>query len=172
MAKRKLERRERIAVVAGAVIVSIAILTPLMKSYWNVYKKSETNLVAARGRLEEVKLWRQQIEAERSGREAVDGRIKARGPRFNLYTFASNGVRKRGLESKAQIENKRSIATGGRLSEVQITLTSITMAEFVELLHDLYASDNLIILRKLDYLKVSRTGKGLDCRLSFLAPTA
>lgn len=171
MAKRKLQPRERIAVIAGGIIVLFIILyTPLDKA-WSAYEKSQTNLVAAKKRLADVKQWRTEIDAEREGHQAIDARIKARGPRFNLYTFASNGIRKHGLESKAQIENKRSIATGGRLSEVQITLTSVTMEEFVELLHDLYAANNLIILRKLDYLKVSRTGKGLDCRVSFLAPT-
>jgi hypothetical protein len=44
------------------------------------------------------------------------------------------------------------------------------MKELVNLLHKIYSSDNLIVLQKLDHLRATRDGKGLEFSATFTAP--
>lgn len=168
----KLNRRERIVVIGGVLLLFLLLAGTVGRNYWDTYQQSEVNLRNAQERLEAVKLWRQEIEAERVEQEAVEDRVRARGQRFNLYTFASNSLREHGLEERARIENKRSLASASdKLSEIEVTLNGVTMEELVNWLHEVYASRNLIVMRELDELTISRRGNGLDVRMSLLAPT-
>lgn len=165
----KLSPKEKIAIGAGAVVL-FALFAYKGSDYWDTYKNSQRRVAAARSNLERAKQWSREIQAERTTQKAIENQID---PRFNLYTFASNNLRNRGLSTRAQIQNTRSLASASdRLAEVKITLNGVSMEELVNFLYDLYSSENLIILKQMDYLRVSRSGKGLDCSMAFLAPTA
>lgn len=169
MAKTRLKKREKVLLAVGAAVIGLLALTPIVRNLQAEYDRSVRQLEQARASLREAKEWRATIEAERSGQNAILDQIQRRGPTFELYTFTNRLIRELKLDDRAKLQSKRQ-AAGGNLDGVEIVLTSVTLPEFVDLLHRIYASDNLIILQRLDHLRAARNGAGLDCQLTLIAP--
>ncbi len=170
MATRKLQRKERMAIAAGVMILIALVVTPLMRDLSRRHARSEVLLREAAGRLEDTLALRQRIELEREGHNVVAKRVQSRGPRFNLYTFADTCLREYKLEGRARLEIKGKLSSGRSLDGVEVELKGINMEELTNFLHRLYDNDNLITLQGLRYLRPARDGKGLDCEMTFITP--
>ena len=54
----------------------------------------------------------------------------------------------------------------------QLKLNGVTLKELVDLLHKIYASNDLVVMYRLEYLRAAGEDKGLDCSVVFLTPKA
>ncbi len=170
MAKTKLKKREWTFIVIGVSVVALAILVPFARKAQAAHKKSEAQLTQAQNRVRDAQELRMIIEAERSGQEAIQGRLEARPANFSLYSFANRCLRENGLEGRAELSTGNSRVP--TLESTDLELIGVSMEELVNFLHQLLANDNLIVVQKLDYLRPARDGKGLDCEMALLAPRA
>ena len=108
--------------------------------------------------------------------EELMERIRARQPRFDLSGFMSKALRDTKLDERAELQSlrpsERLLEHADNLSMVELKLRGICLADIVDLLHRIYASKNLIVLHKLDFIRPNTGGTGLDCSITFIAPKA
>lgn len=168
MAKPNLQKREWVAILIGVVVLTAIGVTPLIQKAAKAYDRSSRQVVQARARLDEVRQLRVAIEDERSGQRQIEERLAARAPGFNLWNFTNQCLRKTEIETMANVVRKR---ISGKIDGVQMTLKGVRMSELIDLLHLVYDSNNLIVVQKLDHLRPSRSGTGLDCQITFMTPS-
>ena len=168
MTKPNLQKREWVAIVVGVVVLTGIVMTPLIQRAARAYDRSSRQVVQARVRLVEVRQWRIAIEEERSGQRQIEARLAARAAGFSLWNFTNQCLRKNEIETMANLVRKR---ISGKIDGVQMTLKGVRMAELIDLLHLVYDSNNLIVVQKLDHLRPSRSGIGLDCQITLMSPS-
>lgn len=169
MAKIQLKRRERIVIIGGVLLLAMVALMPMYNDFSRRYKNSKNQVHQAVLRLEHVRELRGALELERSGHQALVDRIKRRSGSFDLYSYTNRSLRDLKLQDRASLEDRKMLS-GGSLFGVQLNLRGVSMDEFVNLLHRLYSSNNLIVVQRLNHLRPARDGKGLDCQITFIAP--
>ncbi len=164
----KLRKRERVVIAIGVVTLTLLAVSKPISGTLDTYSKSAGQLLQAQDRLLTAQLYRAEVEMDRRGGEAIVSKIGAREPQFSLYTFVTRSVSAAKLQDRHQLVTAS--AAGSRFERVQLTLTGVSMKELVNLLHKIYSSDNLIVLQKLDHLRATRDGKGLEFSATFTAP--
>lgn len=170
MARRILQKRERLAIIGGACILLLLGLTPAARNLAQKYARTETQVTHAERRLGQVHDLRAAIEADRVGHSAIQQRLLARDPQFDLYSFMDTNLRKHDLKSRATLQSKGGLYSGRKLDDVELTLKGLSMEELVGFLHSVHESDNLIVLQNLKFLRPARGAKGLECQTTFIAP--
>ena len=170
MARRVLRKRERLGIAVAAVVVLFLALTPMMRNLSREYERSEKQLAQAQERLRLVQNLRTLVEEERVGVDAIQKRILARDPQFDLYSFTDQCLRDLDLKGRAELQSKGGSYSGRKQDGVQLLIKGVSTEEFVNLLHSVYAGNNLIVVQRLLYLRPARDGMGLDCQVTFVTP--
>jgi hypothetical protein len=152
-------------IFGGIALVVIAGGYPLGKRVSAQYQMAENRVRSATNQLQEVRLWRMEIEHDRSGEDTLNAWIDQRGRNFQLYSFVSDKLRRAHLEDRYNVRN---VSLGDSLQGVDLTVNGIELKELVELLHGIYQGKNLIVVQDL-VITVGRNG-GLDCRMTLIAP--
>lgn len=135
------------------------------------YQLSAKNVVEARNRLKTIRAVEASVVSERSGQEAFRKLVAARRRGFDLFVFLQE-LSKADLKGRVDLRNQSTAASGGNFSEVSLTMNGVSIDELVDFLHKVYASNNLIAIPRVEYIKLARDEKGLDCRLTFVSPRA
>jgi type II secretory pathway component PulM len=170
MTKPTLSAREKKVVVAAvACMIGIVVYFSGIKLRQNLHT-SQIQLEAAQQRLSEVRTLRAAIVSERSGHQAIQELIHARGMRFDLYSFANQCIRQHALQDRAELHSTGSGSAKVDLSAVRIQLRNVSMKELTDFLYTLYDGENLIAMQQLTALRPSANNQGLDCDISFIAP--
>lgn len=173
MAKRTVSKRERIIIViAIATSLGLFVFIPMGQSFAREYKTTLRQATGAVDTLNEIRLMRQMVIDERSGRRIIMDRVQAREPNFDLYSFISATLRRLSMHNNARIQSQGNRFSGGDLDFVQLNLTNVSMRQIIDLLHRFDSSGNLIVLQRLGHLRPMRDGKGLECEVVFMAPKA
>ena len=172
MAKVKLGKREKTTVLIGLLLVVLVAGLQLGRKPWREYQRAEAALKTARAGLEKAEQWRSEIEAMRSERESVGRFLQGRGPRFDLYAFISGILAQQGLlERGATLKETKSTSNPLlNMSELEVSLTGVTMEELVNVLHAVYAPNNLVLVQKVGKIAPAKDLKGLDCTLTVVTP--
>ncbi len=170
MSKPKLQKREKAVLAIGAALLVIALGYHLGQKPLAEYEQSQLEVQRARTRLEEARLWREEVTIERAGQEELQRRIKARGRRFDLLTYVQGALDAAKLQDRSSLDSRRSVIAPRDLAQVELALRGVSLEELVGLLHRIYAGENLVVLYKLTHIRPERDGKGLICKITFLAP--
>lgn len=170
MARRKLQRRERIGIAMAVAVVAFAGVVPLVRNASEKHARAAAQVEQARQRLEQVRSLRAGVEGERARHRLIEERIVRRPPQFDLYSFTDTCLRDLNLKSRAKLSSKGGPYGAKNQDEIEMTLEGISREELVTLLHRIYASDNLIALQRLNHLRNARDGKGLECQMTLISP--
>ncbi|HEO69698.1 MAG TPA: hypothetical protein ENN80_00425 [Candidatus Hydrogenedentes bacterium] len=177
MAKRDLDKQSRVAVVfAAAAMALVAFMGVFVYAGpYKDYLNSAQTLERLKTQETEALLVRVDEEQNQLELEEIAQRIEAREPRFDLKGFMSRVLRDAELAERSELQNlKPSERLMGEyadnLSIVQLKLHGVSLSELVDLLHDIYASKNLVVMHKLDGLRTDPNVRGLDFNATFLAP--
>lgn len=135
-----------------------------------MYKRSKAQLTLVQTNLQQAEKIAETIQAARKGREAVDKLIAVRGASYNLYTAIYRAVQSVGMTDRAVITSIPKEMTGA--SAVRLTLNGVSMEELVDLLYGIQSADKLVVLHEVTHLQPSKDGKGLECNLVLVTPTA
>jgi hypothetical protein len=131
---------------------------------------SESNLQTAQENFNAAQLFRETIISEREGQKVIRTKLKARSRSFDLYNFSNKCITDFKLQNRATLQSVGLSSRDKAFDGVQITLKGISLEELVNLLHTMYDSDNLIMMKKMNYLRPTRDKKGLECSLEMLSP--
>ena len=170
MSKLNLKKREWTFIIVGVLVVSLAVVIPVVRRAKSAYEKSTAQVRQAENRLHDARDLRLLIEAERSGRKAIRERLAQRPGNFSLYSFANRCLLELDLKQRAKLNTEN--ARGSHLESAKLRLEGVSMEELVNFLHRLYDNNNLIVVQKLDHLRPARDGQGLDCYMTLMAPRA
>ncbi len=165
MAKFQMQKRERIAMVAGGIILLALLLFKMSETPIEQYKQSKTSLQNARMRLDEVRLWRTEILASRADQEEIEKRLKLRGKQ-DFFSAVNSAVRKVELTDRAKVTN----SPRAKVTEVQLDLNGVSLKEVIDVVHEIHKSDSLAVLKDMQYLRSTRDNKGLDCKITLSSP--
>ena len=105
--------------------------------------------------------------SERSGQEAFKKLVSARRRGFDLYVYLRE-LAKNDFKDRFELKQPTP-APGAAFSEVTLTMRGVSIDELVNFLHKVYASSNLIAVPGVEYVRLARDNKGLECRLTFVS---
>jgi Tfp pilus assembly protein PilN len=171
--KLNLQPREKTVVGLGAAAVALMAVWWASQGPYQAYQASWTQLDAAKSRLLEAKVRVAEIEqARRKEKEVLDA-LAEQGPTFDLWTHVDRVIKEMNLGSRSDMRSRRGVtAADQNMTAIELSLTGLSTRELVDLLHRIYNNDYVIILDRLDHLKPSQAGKGLDCRMVLVSPRA
>ncbi|MFP6584868.1 MAG: hypothetical protein VCD00_20205 [Candidatus Hydrogenedentota bacterium] len=162
-------REKRLVSVMFVVMIAIAVI-PVYRNITSRHATSVEQLAQADSRLESARVLQDAIINAREGQRVIQEKLRARPRNFDLYNFAQQSVRRVNLNGRADLQSKDLASKEGAFGGVQITLRNVSMKEIIDLMHGLYASNNLILMQRLTYLKPSPDGKGLECAVVMISP--
>lgn len=168
MEKRSLTPRERILIVC-ALLILVGITVPLARGLAEKYRDARQELQRATDRLDQARLIRETVIEERHDQQIIQELIASRSPGFDLYSYTNETMLTQNIQHLGTLQSQGSMS-GGSLDAVRLTLRGVNMKQLLNLLHTLYASDNLIAMQRLRYLRPSGNAKGLDCEITLVAP--
>jgi type II secretory pathway component PulM len=167
---RTLEKREKIVLTAGAVIVLVMLGFWLTKGPLRQYEQSKIQVAQATQRLAQAQVMAEEIRNARRDRESVQKLVQARGPSYNLWTTVNRAVQTVHIADRAQTDSVPNF--GGDATAVKLSLREVSMRELVELMHHIHATDNLVVLHQVSRLRPASGGKGLECEMILITPRA
>lgn len=169
MAKMALQKRERVLLIGGTILVVLVAAYIFGKGPWEKYKASAATLAEARDRVKQVARMRDAVIEARQSEEVIQARLKERGG-FDLYTAIKDALRNaKLLDRGAELQTKKA-ATSDKFSAVQLNLEGVSMEELVGLLYAIYSANDLVVLRDLQKLTPAEDRKGLACQMTFISP--
>lgn len=168
MAKRKFQRREWAVLVIGLLMIVMIGSKPVGR-FMRDHKNSAGLVTRAQINLQLAQDLSLAIESDRSGQEALLSVISRRSPSFDLHTFTIKCLKDLELYPRATVESASRRDTRGA-DAIGLTLKGVSMDELRKFLHQIYSSNNLIVLMQLGSLEPAADGKGLDVRIDFISP--
>jgi hypothetical protein len=166
-----MQRRERFFLTAGVLAAVLIVLWRVSLGPLDTYRNSAQKRDAAQLRLEQARLWHEEIDTAQKKVEAIRQKIIAQGATFDLWTHIDSVVKLMALGPRADIRSRRGVSSPtDKVSAVELQLNGVNLQELVDLVHKIYDNDFIIILDRVDHIKPAQTGNGLDCRMVFLAP--
>jgi len=163
----QLEKRERIVVAGGAAAAVLIVGDYLISGPLEAYQQSRTRVIAAQQALTQAQTMHRQVVESRSDREAVEQLLAVREG-SNLFSTVTRAIQTVNLTDRAEMQSQPRLMANAQA--VQISLTGVSMTELVDLLHELF-SDNLVVLHQLTHLRPAQSGQGLDCAFVLIQPS-
>lgn len=167
MAQRTLTLRERALILGAAIVFVSIIVVPIARGFARDYREVKMELRNAGTRLEQARSLREAVLAERAAQRIIAQRVSAQGRQFNLYDYTNATLTRLDLRDRMRLEKRLGTE---RIDSVDVTLTNVSLKEFVDFLHALNESGQLVALRSLSYLRPAQGNKGLDCSMTLTAP--
>lgn len=170
--KKKPQYGVSISIIAGALVVFMCIFIPSgpMKKYNQV----RAEVIDLQSQLQMVVQAKKAEETRLRSQEDLMVRLRERKAEFDLWSFLNTVLTETALKERAILENYKPRSDKKEALEfvtmVQMTVSAVSLEELVDALHKIYASNNLIILYRLEYLRPANDNKGLDCKIIFLSP--
>lgn len=165
----QLNRSEQIGVVLSAVAVMATIFMGMytFAGPRRAYTKSQAEVTGLVDQLNSFRSLKQQEEQRLARQETLMKVLAARPAGFNLFSFVDETIGKlelRGFANTTNAPRGRGDAKVDKLALVQLELKGVGLKQILDVLHALYASNNLIAVQRMDRLAPSQsTGNGLDC---------
>jgi hypothetical protein len=176
MPKVTMQKREKMVVVVGAAVVAIIIGQWLFsdRGPLSAYRQSVRQVEAARRRLLEAQLIRDEALDRQQSSQALDAVLNERGA-FRLYSHIDQALQAQNLKggaegSRATLETQNTAVRSASFEAVKLQLEGVSMDELIELLVRIYSGNNLVVLDRLDELRPTDSGQGLRCSMVFVAP--
>jgi len=171
--KVSLKKREKLLLTVACIVLVGVVGSQLLEGPLKKHEQSKTDLQNARLRLEEVRNWDLEIQAQRANEEAIRQLTKGRSSNFNLVTFLNLTTGKTGLQDRAELESRsrRNFSIPEGLDVAELTLRGVSIDELISFLHEVYAGGHLVAVYKMDQMKpMSDPAQGLECQLTFVSP--
>jgi type II secretory pathway component PulM len=171
MAAPKIQPRERMVLIIGGVAVAAMALWWAFDGPYQAYVTSGNQLVEARQRLMDAQIKQAEVIKSENRRKEILATLGQGG--FDLWSQIDKAAKDLNLGSRCAIRTGRALSTRGDSStSVEVTLTGVSNQELVDLLHRVYDTGSVVVMSQLNHLKPSIDKKGLDCRMTLVAPRA
>lgn len=170
MNRLQLDRSEQI----GVVLCSIAVIALIFLGLYvysgprRQYQRARTELSGVVDQLGTMKALKASEEDRLEHQKKLMDLLKARPADFSLFAFTDKVIADLGLRTHATASNVmrgRGEAKDASLETTSLSLKGVGLKQILDVLHTLYASNNLIVVQRMDRLAPSQGGQGLDCEL-------
>lgn len=165
---RKLEKRDRVVLTVGGIMVAVILAYLGVTGPLQEYENSKALVVQARQRLMQAQTIAREVQSVQQHRDSIAKLIAVRGPSYNLFTTINRAVQIANCSDRATTSSLPAEVSSA--SAVKLTLTGVSMEELVNVLYEIYSKDSLVVLHRLDHLRPALDGKGLQCDLVFITP--
>jgi hypothetical protein len=160
------------SMIAVALVLFMAAYIPT--GPYKQYKKARDHVKSLKADLEEannaLKMEEMRIESQKV---IMDG-IKSRKPNFDMWTLMNGILTEMKVKERASLEPykppKSDKAKQEDYAMLQLRLQGLSLTELVDLLYRIYASNNLIVVYRVEFLRPTPNGVGLECNIVFLTP--
>ena len=158
-----------------ALLAVVGMVLFILFYPYDAYKKSLGKLNDAKARLTELTLGKNDELQRLKTQEELTEQLKKRKPDFSLFSYLNSVLTEKGIQERAALQeikprNDKKNTLGTDVAAMQLSLKGVSMKELVDLLYTIYASDNLIVMDRLDTLKASSDNRGIDCVIVLLTP--
>jgi len=172
MAKVKLQPRERMVLALGAIGVVLIGGYGISQGPYQAYVRSNDQVAQARERLTLAQIAQASVQRERDKQKELAAKLPEAG-KLNLWTEVDKAVKDLKLGKRCSMRSNRGMSSQKQeSSSVEVTLNGVSTRELVDLVHRVYDTGYFVYLSQLMYLRPSNDQKGLDCRMTFVAPQA
>ncbi len=156
----RLNRREKIGLVAAAAVVAVVGLTELVVSPLVAYvNRIDRSLTAGTASLAEMHLLKQQYEGLRTQSEAMQTHLARRPKGFTLFSFLDRTAGQTRLKDRIAYMKPSAEPvkdTPYRLSRVEMKIQAVGLAQLVEFLHRVETAPEAVTIKR---LSIAQTGK-------------
>ncbi|MDZ4859484.1 MAG: type II secretion system protein GspM [Candidatus Hydrogenedentes bacterium] len=171
MAASRLQPRERNVLILGAFAVGAMVVWWAFDGPYQAYLNSGIQLSEARQRLMDAQIKQAEVVKTENRRKEILATL-GQGS-FDLWSQVDKAAKDLKLGVRCAIRTGRGMtAQGDNSTSVEVTLTNVSNQELVDLLHRVYDTGSVVVLSQLNHLKPSVDKKGLDCRMTLVAPRA
>ena len=167
----KLQPRERMVLIFGAIGVVVIAAYGISQGPYQKYVRSKEDVVDARERLKLAQAIQLNVQREQVKQKEILAKLGSASD-FNLWNEIDKAVKDLKLGTRCAMRSNRAGSRGQEGTSVDVTLNGVSNQELVELLHRVYDTGKIVLLREMQFLKPSADKKGLDCRMTFVAPQA
>ena len=161
----KLDKKERTGLLLGilALCLVFALCLYVPAGPLKVYNEARDEVQQLRTELKQKETMRA-LEKERLDSHLnLKNKLAARPASFDLFSFVNRILDKTKIIDRAKLDNYRTKRFSQEQPMVQLRLERVSLEELVNFFHQIYASDNLIALYKMDRLRPAPNERGLDC---------
>ena len=172
--KRSLDRREQAGLAMGLLAVTLVAMLALYVPAGprKASLRAKADLQSAQDELQLEQMASLDVQERLERQKQLMDQLAKRGPDFSLFSHVDSLLNKRGLRSKAQLEQYKPRNASPKQPMVQLRLQEVPLKELVSLLHDLYGGEALVTVYKVDTMRPAPSGKGLDCDVTFMTITS
>ena len=161
----KLDKKERMGLLFGvlALCLVFAVLLYMPAGPLKDYSEAREEVQQLRTELKQKEMMCV-LEKERlASHHSLEEKLAVRPASFDLFSFVNRILNKTNILDRAKLDNYRTKRFSQKQPMVQLRLERVSLEELVNFFHQIYASDNLIALYKMDRLRPAQNEKGLDC---------
>ena len=163
----KLNKREQTGILCAAIalmlVIFLAVYIP--QGPRKKYSAARSNIGNLTQELQNLELLKLDAQLQIDEQSALINILKDRSNSFELLTYVDQVIRKNNLTDRAAFPRASSQLSSKQQPMVQLELNNISLQEIVDLLHDVYTSNNLVALYKVSYLRPANNNQGLSCSL-------
>lgn len=160
-----LDRRGQTALVSTFITLwicgALLVFIPMMPQ--KKFRQSEDKIADLKQQLKMTLMMKTEEEDRARRQEKLIEQLNARPPTFDLISFLNTQLRNANLAGRFTLENYRTRQSSPKQPMAQLKLNGVSLDELVSVLHKLYASNNLVVMYKLERLHPANNKKGLDC---------
>lgn len=163
----KLTNREQIGILCVAIALMLAIFLAVYipKGPRQEFLDAKFEITMLSQKIQELELLKLDAQIQIDEQAALLNILKDRPGNFDLLTYIDQSIRKNNLTDRATFQRASSQLSSKEQPMVQLELDNISLEECVDLLHEIYTSNNLIALYKMSYLRPAKNGQGLSCSM-------
>lgn len=167
----RLQPRERMVLLLGGIGVVVIAAYGISQGPYQKYVRSKEDVLDARERLKLAQIIQQSVQREQEKQKEFLTKLGSASD-FNLWNEIDKAVKDLKLGTRCSMRSNRAGSRGQDGTSVDVTLDGVSNQELVELLHRIYDTGKIVLLREMQSLKPTADKKGLYCRMTFVAPQA
>ena len=174
--KKNPDKRSQVGLILGILTITLVAILALYipAGPRRACLKSQITLDEAGADLQKQEMARRD-EADRLARQQQLMELLAKRPAgFDLFAYVDGLLNTQGLRDRAQLDQFKPHNGSAGEPMVQLRLEGVSFDEIISLFHGLYSGGNLIAVYKMESMRPTNSGKGLDCDVTLvtLAATA
>ncbi|GEM_PF-6675953 len=167
MANVSMLKRQKTILAAVAIALAVVAVVYAPEPV-RAYLGGKSRVAAARQKLERVQRWHDELVAIRKSEKDLLDQARSASAQGDLWTVVNRAMQELNLQDRSNLTTAVTASTS--MTQLELSVTGASLEEVVQLLHKIFSSNSMVIVQDLRELGPSKQGKGLDCRVTLLAP--
>lgn len=165
-----LDQRDRLSIIFAVTLVLcvLGLLYYIPTGPRADYQSALGDLENLEADLQLKQLEKMEEEDRLASQQELMGYLDKRPAGFNLLTFIERKLAEKDLKARASLEAHRPRGASPRMPMYDLEIENVGLEELVDFFKEIYASENLIALYRMNHLEPARSGKGLRIHVTLV----